>query len=351
MKSYIIPIFIPHYGCRHNCIFCNQRKITGRATPVTPEDVKSIIEDHLQRINQPRHIEVAFYGGSFTALPVSIQNQLLQPASELLERKRVHAIRLSTRPDCITKNILGNLMQFGVSTVELGVQSLDDHVLAAAERGHNRQDVFLAVDEIKKTGMHCGLQIMPGLPQEDWVSLVNTTRDVVALKPDFIRIYPTLVIANTPLADLYKRGEYSPLSFDEAIKRSAFLKLMCERNQIKVIRTGLQATTELSSSDTVLAGPYHPAFGEMVESYIFLRMIEQFIQMIPDHAKFVPITIHYHVKDHSKLRGVSNRNIKKLYRLYGIDNLQLKADGEKKGELRFEHNNISYCINKLSLKI
>lgn len=349
MKSYIIPIFIPHYGCPYHCVFCNQRKITGRATPVTAQDVTMIIKEHLVRINRPRHIEVAFYGGSFTALPEVIQSQLLVPAFEFLKQGYIHDIRLSTRPDCITPGILDNLLKFGVSTVELGVQSLDNIVLSAAGRGHTREQVADAVKYIKKAGLHCGLQIMPGLPGENWLSFIRTVENVVELSPDFIRIYPTLVIADTQLAALYQAKAYVPLNLKEAIRRSAFLKLICEYNHIKVIRTGLQATTELASNDTVLAGPYHPSFGEMVESFIFLCMMEKFCETRFRKRIADSITIHYYDKDHSKLRGLSNHNLKYLSIKYGIQKIRLVPDGLKAGELLIEYDCITYVINKMLL--
>ncbi len=347
MKHYIIPIFIPHYGCTHQCIFCNQKKITGIETPVAASQVLSVIQEHLSRITRPRRVEVAFYGGSFTALPLDMQQELLSPVYNLLCNKKIDAIRLSTRPDAINAETVQMLMNNGVSTVELGVQSMDNRVLQAAARGHSATDVVQAVELLKAAEMKCGLQLMPGLPLEDWLSLTNTAGKVIMLKPDFVRIYPAIVIADTPMAKLYQQGLYRPLSLSEAVKRAAFLKLLCKQQGIDVIRTGLQPTEELNNEGVVLAGPFHPAFGEMVDAYLFHTMVLRFFEYI-----FLPsaeLIIHHHPRDHSKLRGVKNRNIKEWQQAYNILNIKLIPDGEKLGELIIEHKNIKYYINQSML--
>jgi len=347
MKHYIIPIFIPHYGCTHACVFCNQQKITGRDTPVTAKEVAGIIDEHIERITEKRHIEVAFYGGSFTALGIKVQSELLAHAYSALQRGQIHAIRLSTRPDCINDTIVQNLIAYGVSTIELGVQSLDNKVLQASARGHCAADVTHAVHIIKKLGLRCGIQLMPGLPGEDWASLITTAQGVVRLAPDFVRIYPTIVIAHTKLADMYDDGSYTPLPLPAAITRAAFIKILFARQNILVIRTGLQATEDLDNCAVVLAGPYHPAFGEMVDSYLFYLMLVRFVESIGVQQNWSSlILIHHHQRDTSKLRGMSNSNIKKLQSIYNISNLILKADGEKRDELMIEYQNIGYIINR-----
>ena len=225
MKHYIIPIFIPHYGCRHACVFCNQRKITGVETDVTPGRVRESIAWHLARIDQARVVEVAFYGGSFTALPEAMQRALLAPASEALRAGRVQGIRLSTRPDSISAEGLALLLEHGVSVVELGVQSLSDAVLAAAGRGHTAADVEAAVRLIRQTPLELGLQFMPGLPGEDWQRRMDTLARAIALRPDFARIYPTVVLAGTKLAALYAAGAYAPLALEKAVAFAAIMKL------------------------------------------------------------------------------------------------------------------------------
>lgn len=348
MKHYIIPVFIPHFGCTHACVFCNQQKITGRDTPVTAREVTGIIDEHIARITEKRHIEVAFYGGSFTALDVNVQCELLAPVYKALQCGKIHAIRVSTRPDCISDTIVENLISYGVSTIELGVQSLDDKVLQASARGHHSADVKHAVAIIKKLKLICGIQFMPGLPEEDWISLIGTVRGIIELAPDFVRIYPTIVIAHTKLAEMHRDGSYTALSLSAGVTRVAFLKLLFAQQGIPVIRTGLQATDDLGSSDVVLAGPYHPAFGEMVDSYLFYLMLVHSVESLGLDKNSV-ITIHHHSRDTSKLRGVSNSNIKKLQNIYYINNLTLKPDGENLDELIIEYQYVRYIINKKML--
>lgn len=346
MKHYIIPIFIPHLGCIHRCIFCNQKKITGRQTPVTGKQVAAIIEEKLFTINQERRIEVAFYGGSFTALSEAIQNELLEPASQALKKGQIHAIRLSTRPDCITEQIVVNLRRQGVSIVELGVQSLDDYVLAEAARGHNSESVVDAVNLLKSAGITCGLQLMPGLPGEDWSSLIKTVRSAISLRPDFTRIYPAIVIADTVLAEMYSKGIYRPLTLEQAVVRSAYSKLLFERQGIQVIRTGLQASEELDNRVTVLAGPYHPAFGELVDAHIFYLMLAGFIEQNIT-TPVVNLIIHHHPQDSSKVRGQHNSCINRLKQRYNLETIKLYENlAVKKGTLLLDYQGLRYGFNK-----
>lgn len=345
MKNYIIPIFIPHYGCIHQCVFCNQKKITGLETPITPIEVASVIEEHLARINQLRNIEVAYYGGSFTALPLRKQRELLQPAYVAFKEGRIHAIRLSTRPDCITKENLNQLIELGVSIIELGAQSLNDSVLFSAARGHSTADVVNAVKLIKQFGIKCGLQLMIGLPNENWSHIIQTSHVAVKLAPDFIRIYPTLVIADTPLAKSYNAGKYRPLSIDQAVARCAFMKNFFERSAIPVIRTGLQATEELSDSSVVLAGPYHPAFGELVDSYLFKMIVVSFLESV--HNDGQPIILHHHPRDTSKIRGLKNSNLLYWQNTYKA-NIEMVADGQKTGQILIDYGHLKYLLtNKI----
>lgn len=349
MKHYIIPVFIPHYGCPHACVFCNQQKITGRATPVTAQEVAGIIDEQLGWITAERHIEVAFYGGSFTALPHKVQCNLLTPAYAALQQGKIHAIRLSTRPDCIDENIVDNLIALGVSTIELGVQSLDNLVLEESERGHGATDVTQAVSIITAKKLQCGIQLMPGLPKEDFPSLITTIQNAIQLAPDFVRIYPTIVINNTKLAAMYQQGSYTPLSLEVGIRRAAFAKLLFAQHSIPVIRTGLQATEELGKEEVVVAGPYHPAFGEMVEAYLFYLMLAHCLESLQVDKQSISLIVHHHPRDTSKLRGMRNSNIKKLQNIYNITTIIMKADGLTLDELLIEYQDISYIINKKML--
>ncbi|MCX7781312.1 MAG: radical SAM protein, partial [Negativicutes bacterium] len=274
---------------------------------ITPADVAEIIDVALQK-SRSTACEVAFYGGSFTALPEEEQEALLNPVHERLRSGQVRAIRISTRPDYIDAAIVSRLKQWGVQTIELGAQSLDNCVLEKAERGHRREDIAKAVGIIKAMSLSCGLQLMVGLPGEDWLSLICSAQAVVRLMPDFIRIYPTLVIADTPLARLYRSGVYQPLDLDAAVARCAFLKIFMEdRHGIPVIRTGLQASDFLDRPGSVLAGPYHPAFGEMVDAHIFYLMLAHLFT----HRQDTEVFLRHNPKDHSKVRGILNSNTRK----------------------------------------
>lgn len=344
MKNYIIPIFIPHYGCEHECVFCNQHKITGAQTNVTAAFIKQTIEEHLRSINVDRPVEVAFYGGSFTALSIAKQNQLLETAHALLRKKRIHYIRISTRPDCIDDSILQNLLLHGVSTIEIGVQSFEDEVLRAAHRGHTEADIVYAISCIRKTPLYLGLQLMPGLPKDTWKTMMGTLDKVIAVKPDFVRIYPTIVLQSTKLAELFHKNEYQPLSLKQAAMYCALMHLAFKQNGIKVIRTGLQATEQLSGSEAVLAGPYHPAFGEMAEMHLFQFMICQLLERLPVKNKV--ITLKHHAKDTSKIRGVKNMNTRLWYKLYQPQMILFKQDLLKSDRIILICDNQKYFLHK-----
>lgn len=350
MKRCIIPIFIPHYGCPRQCIFCNQHKITGNTEPVKPDHIAATINRYLATVSRDTtFVEVAFYGGSFTALPADTQCSFLQPAYEALNAGKINAIRLSTRPDCIDQDTLARLRQYQVATVELGVQSLDDAVLQTANRGHTARDALRAVEMVRQAGFTCGVQLMPGLPAESWRSLIKTTELAVKCRPDFIRLYPTVVLADTGLADLYQQGEFQPLSLDEAIKRCAYMKLVCERNHIPVIRTGLQASQELEDSAVTVAGPYHPAFGELVDSHIYYLVVahafEQ-IGLLPAAGSMV--ILHVHPREESKVRGMKNDNLRRWRQEYGAI-CKLQGDLNRQGSVIIEFNFTKFVGNKLML--
>lgn len=300
MKHSIIPLFIPHYGCPHQCIFCNQRRITGQTTPVTASDVERIIAEYLASSDEPRFWEAAFYGGSFTALPMDVMEALLRPAKEALDAGRIQKIRLSTRPDCISPEILSLLSRMGVSIVELGVQSLSDEVLTLAERGHTARDAAQAVRLLREGGFQVGLQFMTGLPGETMAILRESARKGAALRPDFIRLYPVLVLKDTKLAAMHLEGSYKALTLEEAVFRCAFLKRWYQAHRIPVIRTGLQATEELDWGDSLLGGPYHPSMGELTDQYIWRHNLRRAVRDIPYGTA---LQIRCCREDRSKLMG------------------------------------------------
>lgn len=344
MKHRIIPVFIPHHGCPHRCVFCDQRTITGIARPPGGEEVAALIRERLAAPRREGAWEIAFYGGSFTCLPADRQQALLAPAKAALDRGEINAIRLSTRPDAIDRETLARLAAYGVGTVELGAQSMDDTVLAAAARGHTTAHTAAAVAAIKAAGLRCGLQLMPGLPGEDWPSLIATTAQTLALAPDFIRIYPAVVLAGTELAALAAAGAYRPLTLEAAVARAAYLKNSCENRGIPSIRVGLQASEELSGG-AVIAGPYHPAFGAMVEAYLFRIMVAGLLEKI-GRSRPGEILIRHHPRDASAVRGIKSANLLSWEKTYRLAGCRLIADWPRRGEIVVFHRNLTYILNK-----
>lgn len=315
VKTSIIPIFIPHIGCPYRCVFCNQWRITGRRGVPDGNAVARTIKEYVTSAAEKRHWEVAFYGGSFTAIPMALQEELLAPAYEALQQGRIQAIRCSTRPDCIDEEILSRLKRYGLSTVELGVQSMDDAVLARAKRGHTAQDVVMATALLREHGFTVGHQLMPGLPGEDWNSLQDTTAAICRLQPDIARIYPVVVIADTELADMYRQGEYTPLSVHEGVVRAAYMKQAFVETGIQCIRTGLQATEDLDDPAQVLAGAYAPAMGEMVDTRRYCRQLFAVLDCLGDAEQVI---VEYNRRDTSRMRGYKNTTVKKVRNRYSF---------------------------------
>lgn len=342
MKHYIIPIFIPHHGCPHQCVFCDQRTITGIARPPGGTEVAALLAARLAAPRPAGEWEIAFYGGSFTCLPADRQSELLAPAKAALDRGQVGAIRVSTRPDAVDPTTVSRLAAYGVATVELGAQSMDDRVLAAAARGHTAAHTVAAVGALRAGGLRVGLQLMPGLPGEDWPSLIATTAAVLALAPDFARIYPAVVLAGTELAAMHSAGAYRPLTLAAAAARAAYLKISCENNAIPVIRVGLQASEELSGG-AVVAGPYHPAFGALVDAFVFRHMITGLLEKIGPSPG--DITVRHHPRDASAVRGLKNANLR-AWEKTGRGAPSLAADWPRRGEVGVVHRNLTYIINK-----
>lgn len=276
VKQKIIPIFVPHQGCPHDCIFCNQKKITGISTDMTGDQADNIIQEAMTSIPKGTRTEIAFFGGSFTAIDECKQIELLEVAYSYKKRGLVDDIRLSTRPDCIDEHELDILEKYGVNIIELGVQSMDEEVLIKSIRGHGKKEVVESSALIKKRGFRLGLQMMIGLPGDSEYKCIDTAEKFVKIKPDFVRIYPTLVIKETGLEEYFKKGIYRPFSLEECIDITKKLMVIFENNNIDIIRVGLQATDDIKEGEDVVAGPYHPAFRELVRS----RMIRDFLDSV-----------------------------------------------------------------------
>lgn len=331
MKTYNVPIFVPHRGCPFDCVFCNQKRITGFKKPVTKKVVKEIIDTHLLTIKKKdAFIEVAFFGGSFTGIPMDEQTELLSVAYEYVKEKKINGIRLSTRPDYINREILDNLKKYGVTTIELGVQSMVDSVLLLSGRGHTADDVRRAVALIREYKIRLGLQMMTGLPGDTFDLSVKTAEEIISLKPDMVRIYPTLTIKDTELENMYNDGIYIPQTLDEAVKLSKTLLLMFEENKIDVIRTGLQSTDEICENGSVVAGPVHSSFGELVESEIYYDMILDKLKACDKKR----VKVYVNSKEISKATGNKRRNVERIKKEKDIEIKILKDEKLRKREVR-----------------
>jgi histone acetyltransferase (RNA polymerase elongator complex component) len=317
----IIPIFLPFLGCRNRCLFCNQKATAGEVP--SPSSIRTFIEASLLRIphgQEKREKQVAFYGGSFTAIPRSEQIRYLQEIRSFIASGRVDSMRVSTRPDALGEEILSILKEYGVKTVEIGAQSMIDSVLTLARRGHGAEQTLSATSRLKAWGFEVGLQLMIGLPGDTLGGFLETLDRVIDLKPDFVRLHPTLVLRGAPLEMLWKTRRYAPLSLDETVQwlKKGILKL--ERALIPVARIGLQPTKELERD--LLAGPYHPALRQLVESVIALDMAKHLLQ---NYGGASQACFLCHPGEVSNLRGQRNVNILLLRERFGLREICIQA--------------------------
>ena len=323
-----ISVFVPHVGCPNQCSYCNQRHITGTFKIPREKDVDSAVAAALKsRTYDPQNTEIAFFGGSFTAINPGYMTSLLKAANVYVKNGTVRGIRLSTRPDAIGRDILNLLSEYGVTSIELGAQSLNDRVLKMNNRGHTSSDVYKACELIREYGFELGLQIMTGLYADSDESALDTAGKVVGIRPDTVRIYPTIVLKDTCLAALYADGIYKPQSLDEAICLSAELYRIFTDAGIRVIRLGLHSI----ESDAYVAGPWHPAFSELCLSKI---MLDKALSQLGEKGKYI---IYVNKSDISKMTGQNRSNIEYLAeRGYycrvkgsdGLENLEIKTERE-----------------------
>lgn len=324
-RHYIIPIFVPHKGCPHDCVFCNQKKITGQLSETTAEEVRSKIKEYLATIpSEGSHIEAAFYGGSFTAIPLAYQKELLEAAFSYVEDGRLDNIRVSTRPDCIDQEICENLRSYGVTIVELGVQSMDEAVLKLSNRGHTAGDVVEAVHMLKSYGFTVGVQMMMGLPGDTRDKALKTAEELISLKPDIARIYPALVIKNTYMEEMYLRGNYKPLSLVAAVEEAKELLILFERNGVNVIRIGLQPTENILMGKDVVAGPFHPSMRHLVETLVYRDMLVYLIGKSKEKQR--SLTVKVNPGNISELVGHKKSNIEFIKGNFFIDKLEIVQD-------------------------
>ena len=321
-RESIIPVFVPHLGCPNDCVFCNQRRISGSVAPATAEDVVSAIENALRLTPPGTRRQLAFYGGSFTAIPVAEQESLLGAAVPYLERGDIASLRLSTRPDAIDGAVLRRLRSYGVETIELGAQSMSERVLALSGRGHTAADVEGAARAVKGAGFRLILQMMTGLPGADDESDVESARRIAALGPDGVRVYPTVIVRDTALCDLWRAGRYKEHTVEDAVRVCARILPVFERAGIPVIRLGLNPTEDLSGGDAV-GGAYHPALGELVKSRIMRDRAEKILSGAKRGEQAV---LRVNPRLISQLVGQHGANRAYLVERFGLSGLRIVRD-------------------------
>jgi histone acetyltransferase (RNA polymerase elongator complex component) len=332
-KRFIIPIFIAHLGCPHRCIYCDQDRITHSSlTIATAGEIAEEIERYLKlgthRREDLRAVQVAFYGGSFTALPIETQRRFLQSVSPFLGQGRVHSLRLSTRPDYCFPECLAILKEYQVATIELGVQSMDDEVLGISRRGYGRERVKEAVRELSQGGFEIGIQLMIGLPGDSASTFASTVEEVIALRPHFIRLYPTLVIQGTQLERWFRAGHYHPLSLEEAVSLAKGALQRFRQAGIPVIRVGLQSTPSLEAPGVIVAGPFHPAFRQLVEGSLLYEQAVSLLKGAEIQGRGSP-TFLISPKDISNFYGQRGENIRRLRKVFGLREIQVRLDPQQ----------------------
>ena len=328
-KNSIIPVFVPHLGCPNDCVFCNQRRISGHMSPADAETVKNAIENAAALTPSGTKRQLAFYGGSFTAIPDGQQLELFEAARPYLEDGTISSIRLSTRPDAIDGAVLARLKKYGVTTVELGAQSMCDEVLELSGRGHTASDVENASRLIKASGFELILQMMTGLPGDTDEKSIETARRIIALRPDGVRIYPTVIVRDTALYDLWKAGRYAEHTVEDAVRVCAKLTAMFDEAHIPIIRMGLNPTEDLSGGDAV-GGAYHPALGELVRSRMMLDKARQLLEGAP-HGSSVILGVNR--SDVSKMAGQHRCNINTLKTELRLRSVKIREADVKSGEI------------------
>lgn len=338
-KEYIIPIFIPFLGCPHDCAFCNQVKITNYKDNINKENTIRQINQYLSYFPKNENLkEIAFFGGSFTGLDEKVMISYLEIALNYKKKGIIDRIRLSTRPDYINNSILDILKKYEVEVIELGIQSLDNEILNANERGHSKEDSIRASKLIKDYGFKLGHQIMPGLYKDSFDKAIKTGLESIKMNPDMVRIYPTLVIKDTKLEKLYKECLYKPLSLGEAIEISSRLYMIYSYKKIPVIRIGLQPTENINEKKDVVAGPFHPSIRQLVETNIHKIYLEELINKYGLKNK---IKIHISNREISIIAGNKKANKNYFYKKYG---LIINFENDENNFIEYEDKKISYDI-------
>lgn len=324
-RENIIPVFVPHLGCPNNCVFCNQRRISGEERPADADAVHRAVKRAIALLPEGSKCQLAFYGGSFTAIPARQQEELLGAAQNYLAEGLITSIRLSTRPDAIDASVLERLHRFHVETVELGAQSLCDEVLRLSGRGHTAADVEIASSMLKAEGFRLILQMMTGLPGDTPERAVKTAEKIISLRPDGVRIYPTVIVRDTALYDLWQTGRYKEHTVEDAVSVCARLLPLFEAAGIPVIRLGLNPTDELSSG-AAAGGAYHPALGELVKSRILRTEAERLLaaEEFASGAKLKRVVLAVRPQLVSQLTGQHRCNVSYLKETFSLEELKIR---------------------------
>jgi histone acetyltransferase (RNA polymerase elongator complex component) len=348
MNQKIIPIFIMYRGCPHRCIYCNEQITAGNHPDRITEDLFRIIVDkYLETMNwNSESIQIAFYGGNFTGIDKDYQTELLEMATSYVQDGPVDSIRISTRPDYIDPDRVKLLEQYSVSTVEIGAQSMVDEVLTLSGRGHTSDDVRNAVGILQNSGFETGIHLMVGLPGDTEDRFRYTVEEIIRLNPDTVRIHPTIVFRRTALAEMYADGNYEPLTMPDAVRLCKYALGKFEMAHVPVIRLGLQTTSEMETTGSIVAGPYHPAFRSLVEGSIFLDMASYLLKQAQQRNSEVVFRVN--PKDVSNFRGIRNGNIRALKEDFNASNFQVKTDpSQQRGHLCMTAGGIKYTINRM----
>lgn len=321
----IIPIFLMNRGCPHRCVYCNTRQIAGKTEePLTEAHFRrtvALYTTHEKTKSEP--VELAFYGGNFTGMEVPEQVRLLAITDTLIGDGLIDQVRIATRPDDLPPETLDLLVKHQVRTVEIGAQSMQDDVLALARRGHTAEDVVQAIRRVKERGFTVGVHLMAGLPGDTEDKFTETVRKTIDLRPDMVRLHPTLVFQKTPLAEMYEAGEYAPLTLAAAIDLCKRALVQFEKAGIPLIRLGLQETELMKAPGSVLAGPFHPAFRSLVEAALFLDMATQLLLAGHIAGK---VSFSVSPRDISSFRGEKNGNIRALKQHFGLGDIAVHPD-------------------------
>lgn len=328
-RNSIIPVFVPHLGCPNDCVFCNQRRISGHIEPATAQTVKNAIEEAAALTPSGTKRQLAFYGGSFTAIPEARQIELFEAAQPYLADGTISSIRLSTRPDAIDGTVLKRLKKYGVTVIELGAQSMCDRVLELSGRGHDSAAVADASRLIKDAGFDLILQMMTGLPGDTDESCIETAKKIIALSPNGVRIYPTVIVRDTVLCDMWRAGTYKEHTVEDAVRVCSKIVPLFNEAGIPIIRMGLNPTEDLSGGDA-LGGAYHPALGELVHSRI---MLEKARGLLAGARPGSSIVLGVNRSDVSKMIGQHRCNVHALVSEFSLRELRIHEASVKSGEI------------------